>query len=79
VLLFLVVQLRWRELLQGRRWALSISFNKAGLFFLWRFSTMVLFCGTRRSPAVFLVMPSRWWSGGCSMTGETYLNKKILL
>jgi hypothetical protein len=58
---------------------LSISFNKAGLFFLWRFSALVLLCGIRRSPAMFLVVPSRWWPGRCGISGETSFNKQILL
>jgi hypothetical protein len=54
VLIFLAVQL-WH----GRRRVLGISNNKAGLFFLWRLSDLVLCRGIRRSSATFSAKPSK--------------------
>jgi hypothetical protein len=72
---FLAVQLRWRELWQGRSRALGISYNKALFSFLWRFPELVLHHGARRSPVMSSVRPSRWWLGGDGGSDKTFFNK----
>jgi hypothetical protein len=54
---------------------LGISYNKAIFFFFWRFSVLVLHRSARRSPVMSFVEPSRWWSGVCGRSGETFFNK----
>jgi hypothetical protein len=81
VFCFIVVQLRWLELRRGWSGApglsLSLSLNKASLFFLWRLPLLALLRGVSSSLQASAVQPSRWWSGGGGPVGEISFSQRL--